>query len=315
MTKLTTIDFHGAKLVAIGGDTPESVRVAMKPIVEGMGLDWEAQRKKLSAHPVLKVCTSVMEAQMPGDDQARQVTLLPLNRIHFWLATIHPDRLKDPAVRERVILYQTEAADVLFNHFFGKVIEHPAGALDAKTVGGVVKAVVGKLTADQNAAIARVLEILEARGAGIPVEAPKGTTLVRQHARRVSVEREKALHLSTLIERLERVLVSDAPPMIPPPDMDRHMIYRAGIALVLVDAADWRLGRGEKAFVLHDGRMTAAIMHGVGNQDGSLWSKDRTGWALVHEFPAGIAEPSLCQVKVLGRLIKTVADPNYGRAA
>jgi hypothetical protein len=42
---------------------------------------------------------------------------LPLDRINFWLATIHPDRIRDPAARERVILYQRECADVLYRYF------------------------------------------------------------------------------------------------------------------------------------------------------------------------------------------------------
>lgn len=81
MTELTTIDFHGAKLVAIGGDSPESVRVAMKPIVEGMGLDWSGQLQRIKRHPVLSRGMGVLPIQMPGDDQARETVTLPLNRI------------------------------------------------------------------------------------------------------------------------------------------------------------------------------------------------------------------------------------------
>lgn len=142
--QLTTIDFHGAKLIAIAGDRPESTLVAMKSIVEGMGLDWGGQHKKMLAHPVLNTCISVKETQMPGDDQVREHTFLSLEMMNFWLATIHPDRIKDQTVRARVIEYQTECARVLFNHFFGKAIaagEH----LNAQQTGGIVKAGLGKL--------------------------------------------------------------------------------------------------------------------------------------------------------------------------
>lgn len=142
--QLTTIDFHGAKLVAIAGDRPESTLVAMKPIVEGMGLDWGGQHKKMLAHPVLNTCISVKETQMPDDDQVREHTFLSLEMMNFWLATIHPDRIKDQTVRSRVIEYQTECARVLFNHFFGKAIA-AGDHLNAQQTGGIVKAGLGKL--------------------------------------------------------------------------------------------------------------------------------------------------------------------------
>lgn len=114
---LTTIDFHGAKLVAIAGDRPENTLVAMKPIVEGMGLDWSYQFRKLNNHPVLKQGIAVTAIPSEGGEQ--DGTCLSLDLLNFWLATIHPDRLKDE-VRTTVIRYQTECARVLFNHFFGK---------------------------------------------------------------------------------------------------------------------------------------------------------------------------------------------------
>ncbi|WP_062143406.1 phage antirepressor N-terminal domain-containing protein [Acetobacter cerevisiae] len=140
--QLTTVDFHGTKLVAIAGDRPETTLVAMKPIVEGIGLDWGAQHKKMLAHPVLSKGISVTEIPSGGGDQ--ESTCLSLDLLNFWLATIHPDRIKDQAVRARVIEYQTECARVLFNHFFGKAIaagEH----LTAQQTGGIVKAGLGKL--------------------------------------------------------------------------------------------------------------------------------------------------------------------------
>lgn len=142
MTKLTTIDFHGAKLVAIAGDRPETTLVAMPQIVEGMGLDWEAQRKKIERHPVLSKGASIKEVPTEGGEQS--VTCLSLDLLNFWLATIHPDRIKDQTVRARVIEYQTECARVLFNHFFGKAIA-AGDHLNAQQIGGIFKAGLGKL--------------------------------------------------------------------------------------------------------------------------------------------------------------------------
>lgn len=79
--QLTTIDFHGAKLVAIAGDSPETTLVAMPQIVEGMGLDWEAQRKKIERHPVLSKGASIKEVPTEGGKQC--VTCLSLDLLNF----------------------------------------------------------------------------------------------------------------------------------------------------------------------------------------------------------------------------------------
>lgn len=118
--------FHGTKLLVRPGDGPDTTLVAMKPIVEGMGLDWGGQHKKLLGHPVLSKGISVMETPSAGGTQA--MTALPLNRLHFWMATLHPNKITDPAVRERVIIYQTEAADALFERFFGAAIHAPVSS-------------------------------------------------------------------------------------------------------------------------------------------------------------------------------------------
>lgn len=124
---ITTIGFHGADLIVRAGDSPSTTLVAMKPVVEGMRLDWKSQHAKLKVHPVLG--STVVEITMVAEDgKPRAMTALPLNRLHFWLATIQPNKVK-PEIRERVITFQTEAADVLFEHFFGQMIrarqDHP----------------------------------------------------------------------------------------------------------------------------------------------------------------------------------------------
>ena len=43
---------------------------------------------------VLSTCISVTLTQVPGDTQVREHVLLPLNRVHYWLATISAKRIK-----------------------------------------------------------------------------------------------------------------------------------------------------------------------------------------------------------------------------
>lgn len=160
MTKddLTTIQFHDARLIVRRGETPEQTLVAMKPVVEGMGMDWGGQHKKLSNHPVLSKGISEMEIPSAGGQQS--MTALPLNRIHFWLATIQPNKIKDAEIKEKVILFQTEAADALFNHFFGAKLAqggHDITAQDRSAIGGIVKRCAGVVIREELANLLPVL--------------------------------------------------------------------------------------------------------------------------------------------------------------
>lgn len=92
----------------------------MKPVVEGMGLDWSYQFRKIKSHPVLSKGVAVIAIPSDGGDQDN--IALPLTRLNFWLATVHPDRIRDAAIRDRVLQYQTECADALFAHFFGDAV-------------------------------------------------------------------------------------------------------------------------------------------------------------------------------------------------
>jgi len=117
-SQLTTVDFHGAKLIALRGETPADTLVAMKPVVEGMGLSWAAQFVKIQAHPVLS--QGIANIAIPSNGGLQEMTALPLSRLSFWLATIQPNKVPNLETRAKVIAYQTECADVLFAHFFAK---------------------------------------------------------------------------------------------------------------------------------------------------------------------------------------------------
>ena len=117
---LTTIEFHGTTLFAVSGKTPGETLIAMKPVVEGMGLDWKSQHVKLASHPVLS--KAMVPITMPSEGKGQPMTAIPLNRLSFWLATIQPNRIPDIEVRARVIDFQEQCADVLFEHFFGKAL-------------------------------------------------------------------------------------------------------------------------------------------------------------------------------------------------
>lgn len=80
------VEFHGVILegVFINGKN----YVAMKPIVEGMGLKWNDQLEKMKKHPVLKDEVSPISG-IPSAGGAQTMICLPENRLQFWMAIIN----------------------------------------------------------------------------------------------------------------------------------------------------------------------------------------------------------------------------------
>ncbi|MDV3510922.1 phage antirepressor N-terminal domain-containing protein [Stenotrophomonas sp. C4297] len=132
-TGIVHVEFHGAEL--IGRLHQGQPFVAMRPIVEAMGLDWSKQLDKLKSHPVLARQLSTLRGMVAGDGKGRQMQVLPLSRLPFWLATVNPNKVK-AAIRERVILFQEQAADALAAAFLSNGARQDAAM--AKRVAGTV---------------------------------------------------------------------------------------------------------------------------------------------------------------------------------
>ncbi len=118
---LATVEFHGHPLVTLKQD--DTILVALKPIVEGIGLDWRGQHKRIQRDDVLSTCVVVMTMQLPGDTQRREVLFLPLQYLNGWLFGVDTHRIKNPEVRERINQYKRECYEVLYRYWHGKELE------------------------------------------------------------------------------------------------------------------------------------------------------------------------------------------------
>lgn len=145
------VPFHGRELYVVNHNgepyTP------MKPIVEGMGMDWASQFIKLKQR--FKTCVVNITMQIPGDDQRRDVTCLALRKLSAWLNTISPNKVK-PEIRDTVIHYQEECDDVLYEYWTKGVAVNPRK---------VKPAAAGKITIDQQEAIK---QLVISRGKSLP---------------------------------------------------------------------------------------------------------------------------------------------------
>ncbi|MBF0346001.1 MAG: phage antirepressor N-terminal domain-containing protein [Nitrospirae bacterium] len=111
-SKLTQVKFHEDTLIAIEKDN--KVYVAMKPIAESLGLQWKAQHKRIQRDTVLSKGISIMEIPSAGGPQL--TTFLELKKFHGWLFKVSVNKV-DPLTRAKLIRYQEECYEVLFEHF------------------------------------------------------------------------------------------------------------------------------------------------------------------------------------------------------
>lgn len=115
--KITTVDFHGQAIIAATIDG--KIFVAMKPICDNIGLTWNAQFERIQRHPVLN-STACMTQVVAEDGKQREMLCLPLGMLNGWLFGVDVNRVK-PALRDKLMDYQRECFDVLFQHFMPRM--------------------------------------------------------------------------------------------------------------------------------------------------------------------------------------------------
>lgn len=112
-----TVNFRGDELYGFEND--DGIFVALKPIVESMGIDWSSQLKRVKRDTILSEGMVIMTTPFGrGGDQ--DTVCLKLELVNGWLFTIDTSRIKEDAVREKVVVYQRECYQVLAKHFTGK---------------------------------------------------------------------------------------------------------------------------------------------------------------------------------------------------
>ena len=89
--------------------------VPIKPICEALGIDEDAQRRKLQEDEFLNSVT-VLSTATGSDGKQYGMVCLPFEFIFGWLFTINPKNVKEEA-REAVSKYRIECYRALYKHF------------------------------------------------------------------------------------------------------------------------------------------------------------------------------------------------------
>lgn len=109
--QLMPVPFHDDTVVLLGRDNEPYV--AMRSIVENMGLAWQVQHRKINE----RFSSVVTEMVTTGADGKQYgMTCLPLRKLAAWLYTINPKKVA-PELRDKIIQYQEECDEVLWRHW------------------------------------------------------------------------------------------------------------------------------------------------------------------------------------------------------
>ncbi|MCR4574664.1 MAG: phage antirepressor N-terminal domain-containing protein [Lentisphaeria bacterium] len=96
--------------------------VALKPLVESIGLKWETIRQLLN-RSILGTTTCMVQA-VAEDGKLRQMICLPLDKVEGFLFLINPN-LYEGDVKQRLIAYQLECFNALHQYFTQGIAVNP----------------------------------------------------------------------------------------------------------------------------------------------------------------------------------------------
>ncbi|MDX7389702.1 phage antirepressor N-terminal domain-containing protein [Citrobacter freundii] len=96
--------------------------VAMKPIVENLGMSWSTQQTKLMKQ--LQKFNYVHMNMVAADGKLRKLLCLPLKKLNGWLFSINPEKVRAD-IRDKLIQYQEECFTVLHEYWTKGKAENP----------------------------------------------------------------------------------------------------------------------------------------------------------------------------------------------
>lgn len=109
--QVQAVKFYDDTLITLEKDGEHYV--AVRPIVENMGLEWSGQQKKLISTPKFNCVDIYTVAQ---DGKTRKVLCIPVKKLNGWLFSINPEKVRAD-IRHIVEQYQEECFTVLHDYW------------------------------------------------------------------------------------------------------------------------------------------------------------------------------------------------------
>ena len=107
-----SVQFHGQPIITamVSG----AAYVAMKQVVENIGMDWAAQFVKLRSQKDKFNCCDI--AMVAADGKIRNLLCIPLRKLNGWLFSINPAKVRAD-IQDKLIAYQEECFTALYDYW------------------------------------------------------------------------------------------------------------------------------------------------------------------------------------------------------
>ncbi|HNX76083.1 MAG TPA: phage antirepressor N-terminal domain-containing protein [Candidatus Rifleibacterium sp.] len=119
---LSPVPFHGDTIFVV--DHQGEPLAPVRPIVENIGLEWSAQRQKLTAN---RPRWGVSMIDTPSAGGLQKTLCIPVRKLAGFLATINPAKVRND-LRAKIICYQNECDDALWNYWTKGEAKRPASS-------------------------------------------------------------------------------------------------------------------------------------------------------------------------------------------
>ena len=116
-SKVTIVKFHQTKIQCII-DPDGSIHVALKPIMDGIGLHADSAWKSIKNDPILGAKHGVRRG-LDAKKRGFPMQTLPIEYVHGWLFSIDASKVSSQA-KPKLLKFKLECYQVLFDHFYGK---------------------------------------------------------------------------------------------------------------------------------------------------------------------------------------------------
>ncbi|CUW11828.1 Uncharacterised protein [Serratia grimesii] len=125
----SSVQFHGQPIIT--AMVVGAAYVAMRTVVENIGIDWTGQSVKLRTQREKFDCRDI--SMVAADGRVRKLLCIPLKKLNGWLFSINPSKVRAD-IRDKLIAYQEECFTVLHDYWTkGAAVRKPGTTVDERT--------------------------------------------------------------------------------------------------------------------------------------------------------------------------------------
>lgn len=130
--QLATLSLEGAKVITVYDEATGEKFVALKPIVEVLGLDWGSQRKKLAR--LQREGVAISPYPVPTAGGVQEMLFIRVEDLPAYLYSINSSKVK-PELREKLVKFKKETVKVINDYWNkGAVVNPRVNPADLKAV-------------------------------------------------------------------------------------------------------------------------------------------------------------------------------------